>query len=579
MKTIDILFLMGIMLFFTSSCTTEDIHQESQTIVSSFTSRQTSDELSLPEGSQALFNATGGLEFNQKVLTYHNGYWGEGDFPWKENQDNTLLTVIHPVVKDNNYSTSCLYETGELTDVLISKVQIKKKENIQLTFQHLFSQLIIIADKEVQKDLIQLSVTTPQQVSEVNPKEGTFTLSGTSHTTTLSKNENGNYSILVPPAPNSIIHLDITTQQGEFTCDLKPYTFETNHTYTCKLVKKEDKPGIYSAEDLILFSLLINNKEAKGKTLKDFGYTLNGRTIYALQNDIELTDEDNRRLLPICYNQDKPFEDIFEGNNHTISHYKVPYEQPEYKYAYDYGAFVSCIGEKGIVRNLHIRNVFSDTQKSPHYMSVITGVNKGLIDHCSVSQGEITYFKNNSVACISCTSRGTIINCWTDSFCIHLPNRSNKYEVYAGGIACTHYGSIMNCYTKDFSVTFGKNQVGYAGGIAGKSTKHSELTSPSYISNCYSYLTQKSVPEHYGACVGWGRKGTIQDFYTNHNHTIATKESPFTITWYKIDDNYNTSGKPMHGYLNRWIDNNSAKYSNLTFHRWKRLGDGTTVLE
>ena len=582
MKRLYSLFQIGLLLFILSSCNTEDIHLDTESILTTLTSRNTSHELSLPEGSKALFNATGGLNLDQQVLTFQNGYWEENGFPWKDTQETTFLTALYPVFANNDYSTANLYQTGELTDILISKVELHQKENIHLTFQHLFSQLIIQASQEVQQDLQQIKITTPHQIMSIDPKSGSFSIANSSHTTTLSKNEDGNYSILIPPATNAVIHLDITSKEGDFSCNLKTFTFESNHTYTCNLVKKSNKPGIYSAEDLILFSKLINGEKIEGKSLKDFGYTIDGQTIYPLQNDLILTSEDNKRLLPICFNQDYPFNDIFEGNNHTICHYSIPDEHPQTKLAYDYGAFISCMGSKGVVRNLHFSQVKSTSEICPHYQGVITGYSEGLIDHCSVTDSNIDYNRNNSVGMIACTSHGTILNCWINQCTVRLLNKRKSNEKgsgIAGGITATLFGNLINSYAKDFAVTFDKGHKGIGGSFAAKVYGENPQNLPA-IFNCYSY-TSYSLPSRFGSLVGYAMVGKIKYAYCNNRQVCYSyDQNNFSFGYSLIDNNYNKqNGQPLQPILNQWIDNNENQYRHLTFHRWKKLNDGMPVLE
>lgn len=61
-----------------------------------------------------------------------------------------------------------------------------------------------------------------------------------------------------------------------------------------------------TAEDWIAFSQLINSNtftQYKGKTLDDFGETMNGITTYYLLNDIDFKDVDCTELKQIGYAQ------------------------------------------------------------------------------------------------------------------------------------------------------------------------------------------------------------------------------------------------------------------------------------
>ena len=81
-----------------------------------------------------------------------------------------------------------------------------------------------------------------------------------------------------------------------------------------------------TAEDWIAFSQLINSNtftQYKGKTLDDFGETMNGITTYYLLNDIDFKDVDCTELKQIGYAQTNYyFSQTFDGQNHTL--YNIP---------------------------------------------------------------------------------------------------------------------------------------------------------------------------------------------------------------------------------------------------------------
>ena len=75
----------------------------------------------------------------------------------------------------------------------------------------------------------------------------------------------------------------MVTNGKKYTTQLETKSFTGNKEYTYHLKTFEKTPGIITAEDWIAFSQLINSNtftQYKGKTLDDFGETMNGITIY-----------------------------------------------------------------------------------------------------------------------------------------------------------------------------------------------------------------------------------------------------------------------------------------------------------
>ena len=96
-----------------------------------------------------------------------------------------------------------------------------------------------------------------------------------------------------PPVGNMVIAINKVTNGKKYTTQLETKSFTGNKEYTYHLKISEKTPGIMTAEDWIAFSQLINSNtftQYKGKTLDDFGETMNGITTYYLLNDIDFKD-------------------------------------------------------------------------------------------------------------------------------------------------------------------------------------------------------------------------------------------------------------------------------------------------
>lgn len=86
-----------------------------------------------------------------------------------------------------------------------------------------------------------------------------------------------------------------------------------------------------TAEDWIAFSQLINSNtftQYKGKTLDDFGETINGITTYYLLNDIDFKDVDCTELKQIGYAQTNYyFSQTFDGQKSHPLQYTYQFQQ------------------------------------------------------------------------------------------------------------------------------------------------------------------------------------------------------------------------------------------------------------
>ena len=63
-----------------------------------------------------------------------------------------------------------------MEDVLIARKTLSEKETIELQFAHLFSQLTIHLEDEIQENLKEIQLITPVKIEKVSPEEGTFSI-------------------------------------------------------------------------------------------------------------------------------------------------------------------------------------------------------------------------------------------------------------------------------------------------------------------------------------------------------------------------------------------------------------------
>ena len=520
---------------------------------------------SLPEGSVIMFHAEGGVNAD-KLLTYIGGEWKSDDSLYWEIDSTTVYTALYPVYEDKTYSTDNLYANNGLEDVLIANDTLHKKQKIELAFRHLFSQLTIHVKPSIQEILEEIRLTTPITVTGISPESGSITLATDSYTTILPQNETGDYTFILPPMENKQLTLELITSDGNYTKQLPAYTFESNSCYECNI---RFPIGIRNAEDLIAFSKLINNKSYTGeKTLEDFGEQVGDETVYYLLADIELTEEECKRLMPIGYNNNYGFNDIFEGNNHTISNLTVPDRSNNSSVYTLYSGLFGYIASTSIVRNLHITNSMSINSPSCSQTGILSAVNYGTIINCSVKNSSITAGESSTALSLICANNdGYIINCFTEGNSIKTGN-----DCKTGSIAGNATGHILNCYA--LNNTYTTKSGSYTGGIAGMSNSNVPLT----LANCYVYHSKSYT--YFGAIVGYLRGATVDYAFYNTGsvyHSITTS----TITHaYLYDSSYCVDSIPISTYLNEWIESEGKNnYPDISFRKWKTSEEGSVTFE
>lgn len=269
---------------------------------------------SLPSGSRTLLNATGSLQLENRIFTYSGNTW-ESDLPivWTDLSGTTDIVALYPTYTDNLYDD--LYSKGQLEDILYIKDKFEAGQEIKFQFKHLFSRLTFHISEELQGEIKEIRLTAPVIVDKIIPATADLKLNAEqSHTTISAGDSSESYSFIIPPSENTGLRVELITNHKSFIKELKPQAFLSNYEYACniKVLDEQSNIGISSAENLIAFSLLINNKEYNGKSLSDFGITKDGITTYRLLNDIELTDEDCKRMKPIGINGNA-FNDTFDG--------------------------------------------------------------------------------------------------------------------------------------------------------------------------------------------------------------------------------------------------------------------------
>lgn len=322
--------IVGLSVLALQSCTDNLIYTEpdneailtGNTYKAAFTESPSANQsFTLSSGSQILLNASGSLQINNKTLTYIGNQWkAENDLKWNDETGSTHVTALYPVYSNSAYTKEDLYKSNSLEDILYVKDEFPSGTSISLYFKHLFSLLTIHLDEELQNGFQKMEITCPAVVSAIAPESAEIALAyNETHITSITQaSSSGNYSFIVPPVENITITIDIQTDGKKYTTQLESKSFIGNQEYTYNLKTSEKTPGIVTAEDWIAFSQLINHKnltEYNGKTLKDFGKTVDGVTTYYLLNDIDFEGVDCTKLEHIGLNSKKSLKKCLMDKN------------------------------------------------------------------------------------------------------------------------------------------------------------------------------------------------------------------------------------------------------------------------
>lgn len=539
------------------------------TFKSHFFSR-TSNNPSFSDGATALFNISGALDITNQIFTYSGNSWqSEESYEWNGQEGYIYLTAIYPALEEYTYNN--LYVSNRLTDILISQDTLPANNRIEIKFKHLFSSLTIHTNEVVQNELQEIKLTTPLIITSLNPTNGQYFTENESHTVTESYNETGIYSFILPPMAEAELTLQLIMQDGNiYTHTIAPHTFKSGYSYECNILKEDQRPGIKTVEDLITFSLLINKQSYTGdKTLADFGEEINGQTVYRLLNDLTLTEEQSKELLPIGYYDSRAFQDVFDGEGHQISNLILPDKSVNSKIYVNYSGLFGHIGTNGVVKNLHIYQAKNTNAPSCTRVGVISALNEGQILNCSVEHSSITNGTNERTGFISgqLSTYGYIINCHASNDTLTATKSS-----YVGGICGYANGNILNCYTSNNHYNLSSDYLG-GGGIAGYSSSSYLLN----IINCFTFY--QGDDEGYWAMMESAKKVDVKNFFYNGG-TLYNASNSSGVTQEKVhkyDSQFTVNGVSVADQLNDWVINDSkTAYPDFTFNKWSFDGKEIT---
>lgn len=528
-------------------------------------SRASSDKME--NGDKILMYATGGLTADAEELTYANGVWQQASpLTWNEQAKDAEVLSYYPAenIKDNN-----LYqENGALIDVLYNFQTVAYKNNITLSFGHLFSKLNFIIDKNLNNNIEYVEFTPSATVNHIDLHTATYVCSEQSNRTIrIARQDSRNYSLIIPADKNLSVDITLVTANGRKTATVAARAYKRGTLYQCNIKEEKNGAGIYTADDFIAFTNLINQNAYEGRSLDEFREDNgDGTYTYYLKNDIVLTDKDNAKIQ-LGINENIIFNDVLDGMNHTISNLKImPGTSKPYRLAL-------LMNNEGTVKNVRLSNA-QGTFSQKSYLALLVAYNKGLIDNCHVKNSTITVDNedsNQNTGAIAALNIGVIINSSCNGVTIKA-KKKNKY-LSAGMIVCNHNsstGKVMNCYAYNCNVT----NAALAGGICVR------MLEGSTVENCYTRkITFNNIrTSSRGELVGSFSDSFVKNcFYEYGKRAIgeqATPKSNFAYSATITDPAKAIPTSEVATRLNEWINTTgSSKFSEYKFTEWTQGED------
>lgn len=531
-------------------------------------SRASSDKME--NGDKILMYATGGLTADAEELTYANGIWQQASpLTWDEQAKDAEVLAYYPAenIKDNN-----LYqENGALIDVLYNSQTVAYKNNITLSFGHLFSKLNFIIDKSLNNKIEYVEFTPSATVNHIDLHTATYVCSEQSNRTIrIARQDSRNYSLIIPADENLSVGITLVTANGRKTATVAARAYKRGTLYQCNIKEEKNGAGIYTADDFIAFTNLINQNTYEGRSLDEFREDNgDGTYTYYLKNDIVLTDEDNAQIQ-LGKNDNIVFNDVLDGMNHTISNLKImPGTSKPYRLAL-------LMNNEGTVKNVRLSNA-QGTFSQKNYLALLVAYNKGLIDNCHVKNSTINVdneASDQNTGAIAALNIGVIINSSCNGVTIKSKNK-NKY-LSAGMIVCNHnsvkgkVSKVMNCYAYNCNVT----NAALAGGICVR------MLEGSTVENCYTRkITFNNIKtSSRGELVASFSDSFVKNcFYEYGKRAIGEQATPKSNLAYSAtitDPSKAIPTSEVATRLNKWISTTGiSNFSEYKFTEWTQGED------
>ena len=512
------------------------------------------EETTLKNGSQISFYLKGDIQ-TETQLELENGLW-KGELPDLSNSNPTTVTAtaIYPFLENYNNLYS---KEGELTDIWYDE-QETSPYKIELKFKHLFSRLSIELSESLQSSLEQITITPQQKVAALSLFPIKLEYADTAlPTTCLKKNTTGIYSLNVPPHENQTCLISLQMSDGKIlSTKIQNQQMKGGVHYYCKISSKEDGKGIYTAEDFIAFSYLMIGKTYGDRTLDEFYTEKDGIRTFHLRSDIVFNEELSSQIQKIAMGASMAFNDIFNGNNHTISGIILKNNRTE-------NGLFTHIGKSGVIENLILDNMTINC--TTHLTAGLISVyNKGTIRNCKIKNSLISSSdtESNMVGLICNSNTGIIYNCMVSNSAIECSSNN------IGGIVRGCTGTMLNCLAINIDLSKCNEKGGFCSSIKGT------------IHNCYIYDKGAAEWEKYGSFTNTISEGSINNCFglEEGNKKAFYKISGGTITNCRLYPE--TEGAEIIEQLNSWIETTGKElYPDKEFKKWILSPDGIPNLQ
>lgn len=512
------------------------------------------EETTLKNGSQISFYLKGDIQ-TETQLELENGLW-KGELPDLSNSNPTTVTAtaIYPFLENYNNLYS---KEGELTDIWYDE-QETSPYKIELKFKHLFSRLSIELSESLQSSLEQITITPQQKVAALSLFPIKLEYADTElPTTCLKKNTTGIYTLNVPPHENLTCLISLQMSDGKIlSTKIQNQQMKGGVHYYCKISSKEDGKGIYTAEDFIAFSYLMIGKTYGDRALDEFYTEKDGIRTFHLRSDIVFNEELSSQIQKIAMGASMAFNDIFNGNNHTISGIIFKNNRTE-------NGLFTHIGKSGVIENLILDNMTINC--TTHLTAGLISVyNKGTIRNCKIKNSLISSSdtESNMVGLICNSNTGIIYNCMVSNSAIECSSNN------IGGIVRGCTGTMLNCLAINIDLSKCNEKGGFCSSIKGT------------IHNCYIYDKGAAEWEKYGSFTNTISEGSINNCFglEEGNKKAFYKISGGTITNCRLYPE--TEGAEIIEQLNSWIETTGKElYPDKEFKKWILSPDGIPNLQ
>ena len=516
------------------------------------------EETTLKNGSQISFYLKGDIQ-TETQLELENGLW-KGELPDLSNSNPTTVTAtaIYPFLENYNNLYS---KEGELTDIWYDE-QETSPYKIELKFKHLFSRLSIELSESLQSSLEQITITPQQKVAALSLFPIKLEYADTElPTTCLKKNTTGIYTLNVPPHENQTCLISLQMSDGKIlSTKIQNQQMKGGVHYYCKISSKEDGKGIYTAEDFIAFSYLMIGKTYGNRTLDEFYTEKDGIRTFHLRSDIVFNEEQSSQIKTMAQDRNTAFNDIFNGNNHTIS--GIVFNNSR-----TVNTLFTYLGKNGIIENLILNDMVIH---SSQYLSsgLICVYNQGVIRNCKIKNCFISSSNTESP-----TSGGVGLICNNNTGIIYnsiiIDSAIDCYSNNIGGITQSCPGTMLNCLSINVDLSKCYTKGGFCRSIS-KGTIH----------NCYIYDKGAAEWEKYGSFTSTISGGSINNCFglEEGNKKAFYKISGGTITNCRLYPE--TEGAEIIEQLNSWIETTGKElYPDKEFKKWILSPDGIPNLQ